>query len=89
MCLLQVNQNRADSSKAEVEEEEVVRERRRSTLGGVRGSATSTVTCDENTRALNRQEWLQCLVRISIMRYFIPRNTHTAWPRTLTLNATL
>ena len=28
---------------------------------------------DENTRALNRQEWLQCLVRIAIMRYVIPK----------------
>ena len=41
-------------------------------LGGVRGSAADVVVEDTHRRALNRMEWLQCLVRLAIMRYVIP-----------------
>ena len=56
-------------------------------LGGKRGTATTTVVADSNSRALNRQEWLQCLVRICIMRYVQPgkeRDVSTAMDRLLT-----
>ena len=45
-----VNQNRPSDKHTEAVDDVVIR--------GVRGSATTVVEVDENTRALNRQEWL-------------------------------
>lgn len=39
------------------------------TLGGKLGSATTEVKFDDNSRALNRMEFMQCLVRVAIMKY--------------------
>lgn len=42
-------------------------------MGGARAASASTGARDEDRRALNRQEWLQCLVRIAIMKYVLSK----------------
>ena len=44
---------------------------------GAKGGNEEADETDDSSRALNRQEWIQCLVRIAIMRYVLPKKVTT------------